>query len=48
MKFVTYLLVIFCAYKLIEIRKDIILRSLYVFALDYNTIEIIITTSSDY
>ena len=48
MKFVIYLLVIFCAYESIEMRKDIPLRSLYVFSLDYNTIEIIITTSSDY
>ena len=39
MKFVTYSLVIFCAYKLIEIRKYILLRSLYMFALDYNTIK---------
>ena len=46
MKFVTYSLVIFCAYELIEIRKYIPLRSLYVFALDYNTIEIITTLSN--
>ena len=46
MKFVIYSLVIFCAYESMEIMRYIPLRSLYVFALDYNTIEIITTLSN--